>query len=120
MPEGVAVDSEVRSPIRLLVADDHDILPDLLSATSALIPWPGASLRGSWTSTGLRPASIALAKWYAKKTGYTYNDSWDYSGTATKWFEETYQKPAITVEITDRFKSDWTINKSALLELISQ
>ena len=26
LPEGVAVTSEVRSPIRLLVADDHDIL----------------------------------------------------------------------------------------------
>lgn len=68
-------------------------------------------------------ASVALGKWYAKKTGYHYYDDtnfeWDYPGTATKWFVETTGKPAITVELTSLDESDWEVNKKALIELIS-
>lgn len=66
-------------------------------------------------------ASEALARWYSGKTGYTYfNDkSWDYSGTATKWFVESYGRAAITVELSDYLESDWEVNKVALIELIS-
>ncbi len=64
-------------------------------------------------------ASITLAKWYAKSAGYTYYDYWDFPGTATKWFEEAYGKPAITVELTDDLKGDWSKNKKTLLELVA-
>ena len=63
--------------------------------------------------------SAALAKWYSEKTGYAYFDAWDYPGTATKWFVESTGNPAITVEISKDFQSDWEINKGALLELVS-
>lgn len=65
--------------------------------------------------------SSDLALWYAEMTGYTYYDdeSWDYPGTATKWFMETTDNPAITIELTDNENSDWNINKDALTELIS-
>ncbi len=65
--------------------------------------------------------SIDLAKWYSEKTGYTYfnDESWDYPGTATKWFMETTGNAAITVELTSHSESDWDINKNALIELIS-
>ena len=64
--------------------------------------------------------SKELARWYAAKTGYNYFDDpvWDYSGTATKWFEQTYDKPAITVELHDHDHSDWVINKGPMLELL--
>lgn len=74
---------------------------------------------GALVSPENGPASIALAKWYAKKTGYIFFEEWDYPGTATKWFEETTGKPAITVELTRQLQSDWNINKTALLNLIS-
>lgn len=64
-------------------------------------------------------ASTEWAKWYVEKTGYEYYDTWDYPGTATKWFVETTGKPAITIELTKYLQSDWDINKEALLELIS-
>lgn len=64
-------------------------------------------------------ASTKWGYWYAAKTGYEYYDVWDFPGTATKWFSETYAKPAITVELTKYLESDWEINKGALLELIS-
>jgi len=64
-------------------------------------------------------SSVALAKWYSAKTGYEFYGGWDYSGTATKWFTETTGNPAITVEISKDYQSDWEINKKALLELIS-
>ena len=64
-------------------------------------------------------SSVDLAKWYVNKTGYKYFDDWDYPGTATKWFEETTNKPAITVELTWDLQSDWDINKGVLLELVS-
>lgn len=72
-------------------------------------------------------SSVVLGKWYAEKTGYIYYDDataaaenvdWDFSGTATMWFIDTMAKPAITVELTDRNKGDWSINKGALIELI--
>lgn len=74
---------------------------------------------GALVSPESGPSSIALAKWYVKNSGYTYYEYWDYAGTATKWFEETYNKPAITVELTDDLKGDWSKNKKALLELAS-
>lgn len=64
-------------------------------------------------------ASVALARWYAGKTGYAYYDEWSYLGTATLWFQETLQKPAITVELPNHTQSDWGVNKDALWELIS-
>jgi len=64
-------------------------------------------------------SSKALAHWYADKTGYEYYDEWDYPGTATKWFEETTDKPAITVELMAYRPTDWEINKEALMELVS-
>ncbi len=62
-------------------------------------------------------SSKRLAKWYAEKSGYTYDDSMDYAGTATRWFAEEYGKTAITIELTDYYLSDWEINKQSLLEL---
>jgi hypothetical protein len=74
---------------------------------------------GNLTSPEVGESSAELAKWYAEKTGYVYFGIWDYPGTATKWFVETFNKPAITVEISQDLQSDWEINKGALLELIS-
>ncbi|MDP2630683.1 MAG: M14 family zinc carboxypeptidase [Candidatus Uhrbacteria bacterium] len=76
---------------------------------------------GALVSPEAEDASIALAKWYTEKTGYEYFnvDYWDYPGTATKWFVETTDKPAITVELTKDLQSDWDINKGALFELLS-
>lgn len=68
-------------------------------------------------------SSIALATWYASKTGYTYvdtsNSDWNFWGTATLWFTDTTNNPAITVELTTLTGSDWNINKEALNEIIS-
>lgn len=75
--------------------------------------------QGALVSPELNQSSIDLGQWYADKTGYQYNDQWDDSGTATKWFAETTGKSAITVELSEYFKSDWEINKAALLELIA-
>ncbi len=75
--------------------------------------------QGALVSPELEEPSKALAKWYAKKVGYDYFTHWDFPGTATKWFEENYHKPAITVEISKQLQSDWEINKPALMELIS-
>jgi hypothetical protein len=65
--------------------------------------------------------SKALANWYAEQSGYIYYDNpeWDYTGTATRWFEETYDKPAITVELDELLSSDWEINKTPMLELMN-
>ncbi len=62
--------------------------------------------------------SVAFGDWYATKTGYTIYNDWNYPGTATQWFASTTGRPAITVEISSHDKSDWEINRSALLELI--
>ena len=60
---------------------------------------------------------------HAQKSGYNYNESadlgWDFFGTATGWFVKTTGKPAITVELSSHNKSDWEINKPALLDIIS-
>lgn len=73
---------------------------------------------GALVSPELNEVSIALAHWYADKTGYKYFNEWDYPGTATKWFVEITNNPAITVELTNYEESDWEINKNALLELV--
>ena len=75
---------------------------------------------GNLISPEAGESSAELAKWYSGKTGYEYFDSWDYPGTATKWFVEATGDPAITVEISKDFQSDWDTNKGALLELISR
>ncbi|MDP3962916.1 MAG: M14 family zinc carboxypeptidase [bacterium] len=73
---------------------------------------------GALVSPEMVTSSRELARWYAEKTGYTYYDIWDYPGTATKWFEESTEGAAITVELTKDLFSDWDINKEALRELI--
>lgn len=75
--------------------------------------------QGALVSPEEDDTSIALAKWYGSKTGYSYYDEWSYVGTATLWFLETVQKPAITVELSDHIQNDWEINKNALLTLAS-
>ncbi len=77
---------------------------------------------GSLVSPEHGTSSEELARWYAEKTGYIYFTDWkfDYPGTATKWFREAYDKPAITVELSEKNGSDWDINKNALFELISE
>ncbi len=77
--------------------------------------------QGSLVSPETDQASVELGKWYAEKTGYTYFDEWDHSGTATKWFVETTGKSAITVELEHylELENDWEENKEALLELIA-
>jgi len=74
---------------------------------------------GNLISPEAGESSLELAKWYADHTGYAYFEDWDYPGTATKWFVETINKPAITVEISKDLQSDWEINKGVLLELVS-
>ncbi len=76
--------------------------------------------QGKLVSPEDNEASIALAKWYAGRTGYRYFADWDYPGTATKWFVETTGKPAITVELSGNSRDNWNINKNALLELVSK
>ena len=78
--------------------------------------------KGALVNPEYHTASYNLATWYSNKTGYQlYNDpSWDFYGTATKWFvEEAGGDAAITVELTNYSYADWNINKKALLELIS-
>ncbi len=75
--------------------------------------------QGGLVSPEENESSIALAKWYEKKTGYSYYDEWTYVGTATLWFWETFQKPSITVELTDHVENDWELNKEALWALVS-
>ncbi len=64
--------------------------------------------------------SMALAAWYIEQSGYIYFNDWDYPGTATRWFTESTGNPSLTVEVTDHAKSDWEINRPALLELIEE
>lgn len=75
---------------------------------------------GSLVNPELTEASQELAWWYAVESGYYYfaDPSWDYSGTATKWFEETYSKPAITVELNDHYSNDWEMNMGPMLKLL--
>lgn len=75
--------------------------------------------QGALVAPELNDQSIALAKWYVDKTGYEFHDLWDYPGTHTKWFVENYDRPAITIELTEYLESDWEINRDALLELVS-
>ena len=75
---------------------------------------------GSLTNPEFSDASAELAWWYGVRSGYTYyaDPAWDYSGTATKWFEETYKKAAITIELNDHYMNDWSQNKAPMLELL--
>jgi predicted deacylase len=76
---------------------------------------------GSLTNPESLSVSRELAWWYGVESGYSYyaDPAWDYSGTATKWFEQTYQKAAITVELNDHYLNDWEINKKPILELLA-
>ena len=74
--------------------------------------------KGALVSPEFNDASIRLADWYAVHTGYEFFDEWDYAGTATRWFVETTDQAAITVELTNHEDSDWKINRRALLELL--
>lgn len=75
--------------------------------------------QGGVVSPELGEDSMALAEWYITETGYQYFNDWDYPGTATGWFAQTRNRPALTVEITNHAESDWEINKQALLELVA-
>ncbi len=75
--------------------------------------------QGGLVSPEENTSSIDLAKWYVSKTGYSYFDGWNYPGTATGWFADTAQRPAITVELSNHEQSDWEKNRGALLALIS-
>lgn len=77
---------------------------------------------GSLVNPELTEVSQELAWWYATESGYSYyaDPAWDYSGTATKWFEETYNKPAVTVELNEHYLNDWDMNMSPMLQLIGE
>lgn len=74
---------------------------------------------GALISPEAGEASENLAKWFSQKTGYDYFDGWDYPGTATRWFVETANNPAITIEISKDLQSDWERNNKALLDFIA-
>lgn len=76
--------------------------------------------RGALVSPEKNEASTSLGKWYSQKTGYECYTDWDFPGTATKWFAETTNRAAITVELSDYNKSDWEINRKGIFELISR
>lgn len=101
--------SEVET--RLLKQVVEELKPTMMLAFHA---------QGALVTPEFDPKSEALAKWYAKETGYDYFTDWDFAGTATKWFSESFQKAAITIELTEYEKSDWEMNKQALLKLVSQ
>ena len=100
--------SEVESRVLKKVVEDY--YPSAMIAFHA---------RGAFVAPESGQDSMALAKWYAKKTGYDYYNEWNYFGTATRWFTDTKGHPSITVELTTYLKSDWEINKYALLDLVS-
>jgi hypothetical protein len=76
--------------------------------------------KGAFVSPEENQESIDLSNWYISKTGYAPADaSYDYPGTATKWYvNEIDGGAAITVELSEWYNTDWTQNKSALLEII--
>lgn len=100
--------SEVESQLLAQIVEDYEV--DTMIAYHS---------QGGISVPEYTQASRDLAEWYAEKTGYLYFDEWDYFGTATRWFEEVYDKPAITVELSSHYLSDWMINREAILELIS-
>jgi g-D-glutamyl-meso-diaminopimelate peptidase len=75
--------------------------------------------QGALVSPEENEASRELAAWYASLTGYEYYTDWNFAGTATRWFVETTDRTAFTVELTSHTDSDWEINKPALLQLIA-
>ncbi|HWA64445.1 MAG TPA: M14 family zinc carboxypeptidase [Candidatus Paceibacterota bacterium] len=74
--------------------------------------------QGGLVSPEDNEVSQEWGRWYAAATGYDYFDGWEYAGTATAWFVEQTDRPAITVELHTNLGSDWDINKDALLKLI--
>lgn len=101
--------SEIESRVLKSVVEKY--LPNRIIAYHA---------KGSLSVPEASEQSKELAYWYAVQSGYLYYDNpeWDYAGTATRWFEKTYNKPAITVELNDYLISDWGINKKPMLELL--
>ena len=75
--------------------------------------------RGALVSPETNPASIAFGTWYAATVGYEFFEKWEYPGTATKWFVETFNGAAITTELTTYRGTDWEAHRKALLRLIS-
>ncbi len=75
--------------------------------------------QGALISPEASDGSKKLAEWLAAKTGYEYYDGWDFAGTATRWFEESAGKTAVTVEISKDLASDWQRNVGALLDLVA-
>lgn len=76
--------------------------------------------KGSLVNPEIHAPSEELARWYVSRTGYRFYEdpSWDYPGTATKWFTEVVGGPAITIELSDYMNSDFEKNKKAIFELI--
>lgn len=98
---------------RVLRAVVEKYLPDRMIAYHS---------NGSLVNPEFSDASSDLAWWYAVESGYYYyaDPAWDYSGTATKWFEETYAKPAITIELNDHYLNDWEMNRTPMLKLLAE
>ncbi|KKQ55933.1 MAG: hypothetical protein US74_C0021G0012 [Parcubacteria group bacterium GW2011_GWA2_38_13] len=74
---------------------------------------------GALISPEAGESSEKIARWFSQKTGYDYFGGWDYPGTATRWFAETTNNPAITIEISKDLQSDWDRNNASLLEFIA-
>lgn len=74
---------------------------------------------GALVSPETTPESLALAHWYAGRTGYTYFEEWAFAGHSARWFEESTDNPSLTVELTNHHDSDWRINRVPLLKLIA-
>ncbi|MEK7183206.1 MAG: M14 family metallopeptidase [Patescibacteria group bacterium] len=106
---GVAPFSEQESRVLREVVNDCD--PSIMIAYHS---------QGALVSPEFNRESMALAVWYSVHSGYEYYDEWNYAGTATRWFVETSEKAAITVELTNHVDSDWELNKAALLEIIAR
>ena len=104
---GIEPFSEIESQIIASIIEQYDV--DKMIAYHS---------QGGLSIPEYTQESRDLAAWYANKTGYQYFDEWDYFGTATRWFEEVHKKPAITVELTSHYLSDWAVNRPAILELI--
>lgn len=101
--------TEIESNLIRTVVEEYR--PDVMIAYHSL---------GALVSPEENEVSVALGRWYASRSGYSFFDEWDYAGTATRWFVETTGGAAITVELTDHVRSDWSKNRAALFELIGQ
>ncbi len=76
--------------------------------------------KGSLVNPESHEPSRELARFYIRLSGYAYYEdvSWDYYGTATRWFVETVGGAAITVELASDTVPDWSRNQKALFGLV--